>query len=91
MTFAWHVSMGLWIGVTYWLLGIGVKQGHSLIQHALWFGGALFGVNWLLFACFTPLIVDIPWTDVLAHGIDIVFVVAGTMIYQEMRQRVQSG
>lgn len=90
MTFAWRVGMGLWIGVMYRLLGTGVKREYSLIQHALWFGGALFGVNWLLFACFTPLIVDIPWTDVLTHGMDIVFVVAGIAIYQGMRQRVQS-
>ena len=54
-TFIWTILMGVCIGIAYILLGQ-TTQSSSPLLSALKFGVIVFGVNWLVFLIFIPLI-----------------------------------
>lgn len=67
-TFIWTVAMGGWIGVMYTLVGKNVEHGNPL-KRALVFGGAVFGINWLIFNLFALLFIEVPVLDLLYRSV----------------------
>jgi hypothetical protein len=49
--FLWTLVMALWIGIVYAALGPGSRR-HSPITRALWFGGLVLGIDWLIYHLF---------------------------------------
>ncbi len=57
-TLYWTVILGLWAGITYWLLRHGLRKEYSPVQRSFFFGGVIIGINWILFNLFVLLFVD---------------------------------
>lgn len=79
-TFLWTAGMGAWVGVMYVLVGRGISPARPARQ-ALFFGGLVFGINWLLFNLFVLLFIQVPLLDLLYRGaFDSAAIVAGGYI-----------
>jgi hypothetical protein len=75
-TFAWTLSIGLWISITYWLL----KEANDKppLAQAVRFGILMFGTYWLIYNLFVLLFVDVSLSDVFVRVIiDVLSVTIG--------------
>ncbi len=91
-TMIWAAATGIWIGIIYLFIepGIAVK---SLLAKAAYFGLIIFGIDYLMFNLFIPLVFDyqiwpigafLSYADLLLRvAIDIIFVIAGVYIYEK--------
>lgn len=85
-TFLWTLSMGLWVGLIYWLLERGVR-GDTPLKRALWFGLLAYGTDWLLFTFFLPILFEMSLVDLfLRASVDVLFVTAGVFFLENKRQ-----
>lgn len=88
-TFLWTLCQGLWVSVMYLTLRPGVK-GKFSISRALFFGAFIFGVNWLLYHFFIPIMFETSVSDILIRvGVDVLSVTAGAFIYEKIITKLQ--
>jgi len=88
VTFCWTLAMGLSVGAMYWLLASGL-QGKSPIGRTILFAGVVFGLNWLLFNIFVPVLFLPPpaftMMMVIARVIvDTIFVALGVFAFESV-------
>jgi hypothetical protein len=77
-------ALSIWVGFVYWFLGPGLG-GRNPWQKALYFGGLVFGVDWLLYSLFALLFVETSWVLILAAaGLNIISVVLGVWVYEKL-------
>lgn len=93
-TMIWAVATGFWIGIMYYFLrqGIAVK---SLLAKAAYFGFIVFGIDYLMFNLFIPMVFEyqiwpigafLSYADLFLRVVmDIIFVIAGVYIYENLR------
>jgi len=67
-TFMWTLLMGISIGIAFVLLGSN-RSGQSLKHRAVKFGFLIFGLNWVVFLVFMPLVFSGYITDVYLRTI----------------------
>ena len=67
-TLAWTAGMGGWIAVMYLAIGRTVWRENPL-KNALGFGGIIFGINWVIFALFALLFIQVPVIDLLCRSV----------------------
>jgi hypothetical protein len=82
-TFAWTLSIGLWISMTYWLL----KEASDKppVMQAVRFGILIFGTYWLIYNLFVLLFVDVSLLDVFVRVIiDVLSVTIGVWAVNEL-------
>lgn len=78
-TFIWTFCQGLWIGLMYFILKTGNK-GKSIFSQALFFGSVIFGLNWLLYHLFIPLMFEASIVDIFIRvGVDVLFITVGAI------------
>jgi hypothetical protein len=86
-TFIWTLLMSVCIGMVYLLLG----QAATASTHALSaarFGCWIFGINWIVFLVFMPVLFNGFFTDFLVRaGVDILIVTTGS--YLSIRQFIR--
>jgi hypothetical protein len=76
-TFVWTLLMGMSVGVMFLLLGNATFTS-STIRSAARFGFWIFGVNWIVFMAFIPLLFEGVVVDVMVRvSLDIVVVMLG--------------
>lgn len=57
--------------------------GRAPVKQALWFGGVVFGIDWLLYSLALPLFVDVSMAEFAVRvGIDIFSVIAGLLAFE---------
>jgi len=79
-TFLWTAGMGGWIVVMYRLVGRDMWSAHSL-KHAVFFGGLVFGLNWLVFNLFALLFIVVPVLDLVYRSVfDVLAIIIGVYI-----------
>lgn len=79
-TFVWTLCQGAWIGVLYVLLRPGIKRV-APITKALFFGTVIFGLNWLMYHFFIPMMFETSIADILIRvGVDSLSVTIGAYI-----------
>jgi hypothetical protein len=82
-TFAWTLAIGLWIGITYWLLK--EKSDKPPMTQAARFGILIFGTYWLIYNLFVLLFVNVSVVDVFARVIiDVLSVTVGIWVLNEL-------
>ena len=82
--FLWTLAMALWMGITYAALGPGAR-GHSPTTRALWFGGVVLGIDWLLFHLFMLIFFRMSALDlVIRPGLDVLFVILGVFVSEKL-------
>ena len=82
-TFAWTLAIGLWIGITYWLLK--EKSDKPPVMHAVRFGILIFGTYWLIYNLFVLLFVNVSVVDVFVRVIiDVLSVTVGIWAVNEL-------
>ena len=80
-TFAWTVVLGLWAGAACWLLRDSPGPARSRAGRALFLGGIVIGINWVLFNFFVLLFVAMPVTDpIILAGCNIASIMAGVFV-----------
>jgi len=80
----WTVAMALWMGLTYAALGPG-SRGQSPTGRALWFGGVVLGIDWLIFHLFLLIFFKIPALAlVIRPGLDVLFVILGVFVFEKL-------
>ncbi|MBC2578840.1 hypothetical protein [Clostridium sp. DJ247] len=76
-TFIWTLCQGLWIGIIYFILQSGIK-GKSVVSQGLFFEIVIFGLNWLAYHFFIPVMYDVSLVDIFMRvGIDVLFITVG--------------
>jgi uncharacterized membrane protein len=82
--FIWTVSVGLAIGYIYHVTAESLQE-YSVIKRASLFSLVIFGIDWVLFYSFAPLIQE---TSLLMNFVrptlDIIFVFLGVIVYEKM-------
>ncbi|MCD4793805.1 MAG: hypothetical protein K8R54_11255 [Bacteroidales bacterium] len=82
--FIWTVGIGLSIGYIYHTASESLS-GYSPFKKAVWFGVIIFGVNWLLFYSFVPIIQQVSLFNNFIRPItDILFVCSGVFLYEKI-------
>jgi hypothetical protein len=86
-TFAWTLLMGLSVGVAFLLLGNATFTS-STTRSAARFGFWIFGVNWIVFMAFIPMLFEGTVIDVITRvSLDIILVVLGSyMVLRHWRR-----
>ena len=88
-TSLWVFGNGVLIGSMYYFLRHGIQQ-YSIIKKALFFSFIVFGIDWILFNLFAPLLFDISFGDIIwRFAIDILSVCSG-IIFFEKRNKSKS-
>jgi len=88
--FVWTLAMALWVGVMYAALAPG-SRGHSTISRALWFGGLVFGIDWLVFNLFALVFVDVSALNLIVRSVlDVFFVTLGVFVIEKLADRTAS-
>ncbi|MCJ7433408.1 MAG: hypothetical protein MUO77_07980 [Anaerolineales bacterium] len=83
-TLIWTASMGLAVGISYWLLVFGLTDPARKTR-LLWFGGLFFGLNWLVFNLFAPLVLGASFIDIIIRvGIDVLCIMLGVFIAEKL-------
>ncbi len=85
-TFAWTLSIGLWISITYWLL----KEASDKppLAQAVRFGILIFGTYWLIYNLFVLLFVNVSLLDVFVRVIiDVMSVTVGVWAVNELPRK----
>jgi hypothetical protein len=77
-TLIWTVSMGVWIGVIYWLLEP-ASRGKSKISKSLFFAVAVFMPNWLINHLFIITVIEVTPDIFIRIANDIVFITFGAI------------
>lgn len=91
-TFLWTLILAVWAGITYWLLRDGTIRDPSPVKRALFFGGVIIGINWILFNMFVLLFVAAPVSDPLVLAIlNIVSIVVGMFVVESVIFRKEAG
>jgi hypothetical protein len=81
-TALWTLGIGVWIGLGYWRLRAGVPAGTPLGRATL-FGGVVYGLNWLLFIFFMPLLFHMDWRYTLLRIVsDVIWVTRGVFVVE---------
>lgn len=84
-TFYWTAILGLWAGVTYWLLRQGIMKEYSPVKRSFFFGGVIIGINWILFNLFVLLFVDMPFPDpFILSVLNIVSIILGMFVFERL-------
>jgi hypothetical protein len=85
--FVWTLLMGLSVGVAFLLLGNATYMS-STIRSAAGFGFWIFGVNWIVFMAFIPLLFEGVIVDIIARvSLDIVVVILGGYVALKLWHR----
>jgi hypothetical protein len=80
----WTTGLSLMSGVTYLILGR-AAPAQSPFRRAIWFGGVIFGINWLLVGMFLPIFYQAPVLNLIArYSIDIFFVTLSVFIAESV-------
>ncbi|MCK5101141.1 MAG: hypothetical protein KAR45_23730 [Desulfobacteraceae bacterium] len=80
-TLIWTMAMGAWIGFMYTLMDLNIYPGNQLKQ-ALFFGGVIFGVQWVIFNLFALLFIVVPVSDLLLRsGFDVIAIILGVYFF----------
>jgi|LGVE01.1.fsa_nt_gb hypothetical protein len=88
ITFTFTLSLGLWIGAMYWLLRQELAK-YSPAKRALWFGGIVFGIDWLFYSLFLFLFLKLPLIEILlVPAFDILSVIIGIFIFEKVHEAV---
>jgi len=83
-TFLWTLAMAVWMGIMYTALSPG-SRGDSPTTRALWFGGVVLGIDWLIFHLFMLIFFEMPVLDlVIRPGLDVLFVVLGVFVFEKL-------
>jgi hypothetical protein len=86
-TFIWTLIMGIWIGIIYQTLFVGITvidRRKKIIFYSIY----IFGVNWLLFNLFMPVIFELKLTDFILRSIgDTFFIFAGALFSEYFTRR----
>jgi hypothetical protein len=89
VTFTFTLSLGLWIGVMYWLLRQELAK-YSPAKRALWFGGIVFGIDWLFYNLFLLLFIKLPLIDILlVPTFDILSVIIGVFVFEKFNKALR--
>ena len=89
ITFTFTLSLGLWIGAMYWLLRQELAK-YSPAKRALWFGGIVFGINWLFYSLFLLLFLKLPLIEILlVPAFDILSVIIGIFIFEKVHEALR--
>ncbi len=84
--FLWTLGMGLWFGVTYWLLEQAF-QGYSPLKRALWFGSLVLGSVWFIGGWFAPAAGRILLLPIaIRYGMDVVSFIVGVYAFAKFAQ-----
>lgn len=91
-TMIWAAATGTWIGIMYLFLRQGIAT-KSLLAKAAYFGLIIYGIDYLMFNLFIPLVFDyqiwpigafLSYADMfLRITMDIMFVIAGVYMYEK--------
>ena len=82
-TFVWTAILGLWAGVTYWLLRQGTIEEKCPVKRSFFFGGVIIGIDWVLFNLFVLLFVDMPILDpIILAVLNIVSIIVGMFVFE---------
>ncbi|MCK4661493.1 MAG: hypothetical protein KAT68_01400 [Bacteroidales bacterium] len=85
--FIWTFGIGLSIGIMYYILSESLVE-FSPLKKTIWFGLIIFGINWLLFYSFVPIIQKVSLSNNFIRPIiDIVFVSLGVYLYEILMQK----
>ncbi len=85
----WTVGIGLSIGYIYYITSESLT-GYSPFKKAVWFGVIIFGIDWLLFYSFAPIIQQVSLFDNFIRPItDILFVCSGVFFYEKILKSKQ--
>lgn len=85
--FVWTLVMAVWVGIMYVVLGPG-SRGDTSTTRALWFGGLVFGIDWVIFILFAPIFYDLPMLDTVFRSVlDVSFVVLGAFVFEKLAGR----
>jgi hypothetical protein len=92
-TIIWAAATGIWIGIMYYFLRLGISE-KSLLAKALYFGLIIFGIDYIMFNLFMPLVFEyqiwpigafLSYTDLFLRAAnDIIFVTIGIYIYEKI-------
>ena len=80
-TFVWTLSIGLWIGIIYWLL-IDSSKGKTPFTRTLFFVFIIFGLNWFIYSAFMLTIFAFTPEIFVRVGSDIVILLLGSLFCQ---------
>lgn len=84
-TFVWTVILGVWFGVSYWLLRHGIIKEYSPVKRSFFFGGIVIGINWILFNLFVLLFVDLPILDpIILSVLNVVSIIVGIFVFETL-------
>ncbi len=87
VTFLWTLAMAVWMGIMYAALGSG-SRGQTPTTRALWFGGVVIGINWLIFYLFMLVFFEWPVLDLIIRpGLDVLFVILGVYVCEKLAAR----
>ena len=82
--FIWTIAIGLSIGYIYYIVSESLTE-YSPFKKAIWFGVIIFGIDWLLFYSFVPIIQQVSLFDnFIRPVIDILFVSLGVFSYERI-------
>jgi len=83
-TLLWVSGNGVLIGSMYYFLRHGIKQ-YSIIKKALIFSFIVFGIDWILFNLFAPMLFDISFGDIVwRFVVDIFSVCLGIISFEKI-------
>lgn len=81
-TLLWTLGIGFWMGLAYSLLKQSVNKC-SPFRKAIFFGGIIMGIDWILFNLFAVLLVDESLIELLLlAGSDILLVIVGVLFFE---------
>ena len=87
---AWTVALALWMGITYLILGQAAPSKPPF-GRAVWFGGLVFGLDWLIGQLFFLAFYQLPVLNLVARATsDIVFVTLSVLIAEMVLDGVYS-
>ena len=86
ITFTFTLSLGLWIGIMYWLLRQETSK-YSPLKRALVFGGLIFGIDWLFYNLFLLLFLKLPLIEILlVPAFDVLYVIIGVFVIEKFNK-----
>lgn len=84
------LSLGLWIGIMYQLLRQ-EPTGWSPAKRAIWFGGIVFGIDWLFYSLFLLLFFQWSLIEVwLISAFDIISLIIGVFFVEKANKALRS-
>ena len=90
ITFTFTLSLGLWVGIMYRLLRQELSES-SPVKQALWFGGIVFGIDWLFYNLFLLLFFQWPLIEILlVTAFDIISVIIGVFFVEKANKALRS-